>query len=139
MNKKLYKIVPIIIILLLILFARNVFIKKVSKFSNVTILSSLNKEIENYEKNTLPFTIKYDKNYTVYVNGKKYNNERIYKPGKYTIKVKGKKNEVGVVLINNVSKKKIYKIYTMTETLQALIGNLDLSKDVDQNAYIWTQ
>ncbi len=138
MNKKLYKIVLVIIFLLLILFAHNVFTKKVNKFSNVTILSSLNKEIEDYEKNTLPFTIKYDKNYKVYVNGKEYNNERIYKPGNYTIKVKGKNNETSTVSINKVIKKNIYKIYTMTETLQALIGNLDFSKDVDQNAYIWT-
>ena len=141
MKKNLYKIIIAIIcvlLILLILIIHSSLINKVSKFSSVTIVNSLNKEVKDYKKNTLPFTIKYDKDYKVYVNGEEYNNERIYKPGNYTIKVKGKNIETSTVSINKVTKKNTYKIYTMTETLQALIGNLDLSKDVDQKAYVWT-
>lgn len=133
-NKKLFVVLSIITIIITAWFViHSKFTGQVEMLSDVSIISSLNQEIMNYRQNTLPFTIrKKNDECKIFVNGKEYNKgERIYKPGLYTIKVvSGNNKETSTVNISKVEKeeKNTYRIYLLTETLQALIGDLDLSK-----------
>lgn len=141
MKKKI--ILIFIILVLLILGAIFIFApKKIEKLSNVKIIDTYGKEITNYEENTIPFTIKKEnEQIEVYINGKKYNNERIYNIGKYEIITKqGFKKEKSTIKINKTEKKKenTYKIYVISETLQTLLANLNISNDVDQKGFLWT-
>lgn len=113
------------------------------RISNIKILDCYQNEIENYKENTMPFTIeKYDENAKIYINGKKYNDgERIYETGKYRVTViYAGKIESTAIWINEVeeSEEHTYGIYIVSETLQTLLANLDISNNINQKGFIWT-
>ena len=133
MQKRIVIISVVVILAIAILGAIYIFApKKVDKLSNVKITDTYGKEIENYEENTMPFTIEKEKEKVkVLVNGKKYNSgERIYKVGEYKVVVEYEnKKEQSTVTINQVDKSEehTYKIYVVSETLQTLLANLNIS------------
>lgn len=144
MQKKIIIISVVVILAIAILGAIYMFApKKVDKLSNVKITDTYGNEIENYEENTMPFTIEKDKEEVkISVNGKKYNSgERIYKVGKYKVVVEYEnKKEQSTVAIKQVEKSEehIYKIYVVSETLQTLLANLNISSNANQKGFIWT-
>ena len=79
---------------------------------------------------------------TFNLNGETYKKgQRIYKVGEYEILVKqGYKKEKGLIKINQIDKKEenTYKIYVISETLQTLLANLNISSDIHQKGFLWT-
>lgn len=136
-NKKiicLFVVIIIVIILTIICIMQNTEIK---------IIDSLGKEIENVEENKMPFTIeKQNKNQKITVNGEEYEEgKRIYKVGEYEISISnGNKNTKKIVKINEIQKKpeNEYNIYVMSETLQTLFTNLKMAGDNNQKGFFWT-
>ena len=142
--KRLKKIILIVIIIvicavILFLFFRK---KKVEKFSNISIIDSYNNEIIDYNENKMAFTIKTN-NKKVLVNGIEYEEgQRFYEIGEYKIKViDGLKIEESTIKINEIEKtpENEYNIYVTTVTLQTLFAMLDMSENVNQKGFLWTQ
>ena len=144
MKKKI--VIALIVVVLAIAIWGAIYIfapRKVEKLSNVKIIDTYGNEIENYEENTMPFTIEKDKeDVKILVNGKEYNNgERIYKVGEYKVLVEYEnKKELSNITIKPVEKteENTYKIYVVSETLQTLLANLNISSNVNQKGFIWT-
>lgn len=140
------KIISVIIIVLLIAIISTVIYKIASRknkdFTSIKILDTYGMQIENYNENTMPFVIqKENKKTNIYVNGKEYNNERIYEIGEYEILYKkGKQEEKKIIKINKVKKteENTYKIYVISETLQTLLANLNISDEINQKGFVWT-
>lgn len=144
MKKKIGLIVLISLILLaLILGIIFIFLpKKVEKLSDVKLKDVMGNPIQEYSENTMPFIIELEDDKTkIYINGKKYNGERIYKVGEYNVTaIKGLKKEQSTIKINKIEKSEdnTYKIYVISETLQTLLANLNISSDVNQKGFLWT-
>ena len=143
MKKKL--ILAIIIVLLITIISTLIYIiasRKNKDFANIKILDTYGTQIENYNENTMPFVIEKENEETkIYVNGNEYNNERIYEVGEYEILFKNEnREEKKIVKINKVEKteENTYKIYVITETLQTLLANLNISDDINQKGFVWT-
>lgn len=145
MKNKKYIIIAVLIIVI-IAVASIIIInqpKKVEKLADIKILDSYQNEITDYNQNSSAFTIEKEKDEDkIYVNGKEYNSgERIYKVGTYKVVVKSEtKNEKSIVKINEVEKKEenTYRIYVISETLQTLLANLDISSNTNQKGFLWT-
>lgn len=143
MKKKI--ILTIITILLIAVISTVIYIiasRNNNVFSSIKILDTYGMQIENYNENTMPFVIqKANEETKIYVNGNEYNNERIYKVGEYEVIAKtGKKEEKNTIKIAKIEKKEenTYKIYVISETLQTLIANLNISDNLNQKGFLWT-
>ena len=144
MNKKrllIYLIIGIVVIiaLLSILF---IIPKKVEKIEGIKIIDSYSVEVVDYANNTMPFVIeKINSDAKVYINGKRYNGERLYNVGEYkvVVKQKNKREQISINILEvEKTEENIYRIYVVSETLQTLLANLDISSNINQKGFLWT-
>ena len=144
-NKK--KIIVIVIIIILVAIAALAIYYcyrsnlKVEKLSLCKITTYDKKEITNYENNNRAFKIySFNKNSKIKVNGKKYNQEGIYKPGEYTIEVdNGNKKEIAKIKINELEKehRNEYDIYCINATYPLLLVSMDIVNNKNNEGLIW--
>lgn len=144
MNKKrllIYLIIGIVVIiaLLSILFTIP---KKVEKIEGIKIIDPYSVEVVDYANNTMPFVIeKINSDAKVYINGKRYNGERLYNVGEYkvVVKQKNKREQISINILEvEKTEENIYRIYVVSETLQTLLANLDISSNINQKGFLWT-
>lgn len=116
---------------------------QVEKFTMCKIIDSTQIEINNYQENKMPFTIESSDDVEIMINGIKYEKgKRIYKTGKYEIKISNKeKSEKATVYIKDIerSNEHEYNIYSTVATLPTLFTSMNIIKEPEQKGYYWTQ
>ena len=143
------KIIIIIITLIVILAGLIIYsntktkYNQVEKFTMCKIIDSTQIEINNYQENKMPFTIESTDDVEIMINGIKYEKgKRIYKTGKYEIKISNKERaEKATVYIKDIerSNEHEYNIYSVLTTLPTLFSSMNIVKNPEQQGYYWTK
>lgn len=114
---------------------------KVDKLSLCSVVTYDLKKIADYNNNNQAFKIvSLNENLKIKINGKKYDKEGIYKPGKYTIEVEnGEKKEIATINICKLEEKERneYDIYCINATYPLFLASMDIVKNKDNEGFLW--
>ena len=143
-NKVILSSIIVIVLLIVVTIVAYYFYQKmfeVEKLSLCSIITYDEQMIEDYENNNRAFKIStFNSGLEIKVNGKKYDQKGIYKPGKYIIEVKNKdEKEIATINIKELAEqdRNEYDLYCINATYPLFLVSMDIIKNKENEGFLW--